>query len=48
MANSVEPDQIAPKGAVWSWSALFAYTILWDTLVYKILGLTVLHIFQME
>ena len=23
-ANSVDPDQTAPKGAVWSWSTLFA------------------------
>ena len=28
MANSVDPDQTAPLGAVWSWFALFAYTIL--------------------
>ena len=28
MANSVDPDQTAPSGAVWSWSALFAYAIL--------------------
>ena len=28
MANSVEPDQTAPSGAVWSGSALFAYAIL--------------------
>ena len=27
-----------PKGAVWSWSALYAYAILSETLVYKILG----------
>ena len=38
MANSVDPDQTAPSGAVWSGSALFAYAILSDTLVYKILG----------
>ena len=25
MANSVDPDQTAPLGAVWSGSALFAY-----------------------
>ena len=35
--NSVDPDQTAPEGAVWSGSALFAYTILSDTLVYEIL-----------
>ena len=38
MANSVDPDQIAPEGAVWSGSALFAYAILSETLVYEILG----------
>ena len=27
MANSVDIDQTAPSGAVWSRSALFAYTI---------------------
>ena len=34
MANSVDPDQITPV----FWSALFAYVILSDTLVFKILG----------
>ena len=38
MANSVDPDQTTPSGAVWSGSALFAYAILSDTLVYRILG----------
>ena len=38
MANSVQPDQTAPSGAVWSGSALFAYAILSETLVYKSLG----------
>ena len=33
MANSVDPDQTAPSG-----SALFAYVILSDTLVFEILG----------
>ena len=28
MANSVDPDQTASEGAVWSVSALFAYAIL--------------------
>ena len=37
-ANSVDPDQTAPLGAVWSGSALFACAISLDTLVYKILG----------
>ena len=37
MANSVDPDQTAPEGAIWSGSALFAHAILSDTLVYKIL-----------
>ena len=38
MANSVDPDQTAPSGAVWSGSTLFAYTISSETLIYKILG----------
>ena len=37
-ANSVDPDQTAPPGAVWSGSALFAFAILSDTLVYEIFG----------
>ena len=36
MANSVDPDQTALSGAVWSGFTLFAYTILSETLVYKI------------
>ena len=35
MVNSVDPDQTAPEGAVWSGSALLAYVILSDTLVLK-------------
>ena len=38
MANSVDPDRTAPSWAVWSGSALFAYAILWENLVFKILG----------
>ena len=38
MANSVDPDQTAPEGAVWSGSVLFAYAILSETLVFEILG----------
>ena len=38
MANSEDPDQTAPSGAVWSGSALFAYGILSETLVFQILG----------
>ena len=38
MANSVDPDKTAPEGAVWAESALFAYAILSDTMVYEILG----------
>ena len=38
MANSVNSDQTAPSGAVWSGSALFAYAILLEILTYKILG----------
>ena len=37
MANSVDPDQTAPSGAVWSGYTPFAYAILSDTLVYEIL-----------
>ena len=32
MANSVDPDQTAPLGAVWSGSALFAQTYLSENL----------------
>ena len=45
MANSVDLDQIAPSGAVWSGSTLLAYAILSDTLVNKILGHTVAKVF---
>ena len=38
MANSVDPEQTAPSGAVWSGSALFAYVILSETLVFELLG----------
>ena len=41
MANSVDPDQTAPSGAVWSGSALFAlfaYGILSEILMFEILG----------
>ena len=38
MPYSVDPDQTAPEGAVLSGHALFAYAILSETLVYKILG----------
>ena len=38
MSVIVNPDQTAPSGAVWSGSALFAYTLLSETLVYEILG----------
>ena len=37
MENSVDPDQTALEGAVWSGSALFAYAILSETLVFEIL-----------
>ena len=32
MANSVDPDQTAPLGAVWSGSALFAQAYLSENL----------------
>ena len=38
MANSVDPDQTAASGAVWSGSTLFAYVILSDSLVFEFLG----------
>ena len=38
MINGVHSDQAAPEGAVWSGSALLAFAILSETLVYKILG----------
>ena len=38
MANSEDSDQTAPSGAVWSGSALFAYAILPEALVYEIFG----------
>ena len=41
IANSVDPDQTAPLGAVWSGSALFAQTYLSEnlgTLRYKLSG----------
>ena len=37
MANNVDTDQTALSGTVWSGSALFAYAILSETLVYEIL-----------
>ena len=38
MANSEDPDQTAPLGAVWSRSALFTYGILSEILVFEIFG----------
>ena len=32
IANSVDPDQTAPRGAVWSGSAMFAQTYLSENL----------------
>ena len=37
MANSVDPDQSAPVGAIWSESTLLEYSILSKTLVCEIL-----------
>ena len=39
MANSEDPDQTTPSGVVWSGSALFAFGILSETLVFESLGL---------
>ena len=38
VANSVDPDQTAHSGEVWSESTFFAYPILSDIFVYEILG----------
>ena len=38
MAKHVDNDQTAPLGADWSGSALFAYVIFPDTLVFEILN----------
>ena len=38
MAKGEDPDQTASTEAVWSGSALFAYAILLEMFVYKILG----------
>ena len=38
MAKSVDLDQTAPSGAVWSGSALFGMPFLSETMMYKILG----------
>ena len=35
MANSVDPDQTAPSGAVWSGSALLGYAIQSEILKYE-------------
>ena len=35
MANSVDPDQIAASGAVWSGFTLFVYAILLETKFYR-------------
>ena len=45
MVNSVDPDQTAPLGAVWSESALLVYAISLDTLVYEILGHLPYHVY---
>ena len=37
MANSVDPDQTAPLGAVWSGSALFAQTYLSENRIITVL-----------
>ena len=39
MANSVDPDQTAPVGAVWSGSTLFAQTYLFEYLAYNFIQL---------
>ena len=39
MANSVDPDQTAPLGAVWSGSALFAQAYLSENLGSLFIGI---------
>ena len=41
IANSVDPDQTAPLGAVWSGSALFAQTYLSEN--FRILRYVISH-----
>ena len=43
MANSEDPDQTAPSGAVWSGSALFAYGILSETFKHQFTVIAPLH-----
>ena len=45
-ANSVDPDQTAPPGAVWSGYALFAYAISSDKILYEILGYVSYYVFM--
>ena len=49
MANSVDPDQTAPLGAVWSGSALFAQAYLsknlWSLLLVQVFGMLWFEIF---
>ena len=35
MANSVDPDQTSPSGAIWSRSALFAFTKMFQYLIFS-------------
>ena len=37
-SNTVDLDQTVLSGAVWSGSAMFAYAIVSETLLYEILG----------
>ena len=39
MVNSIDLDQISAEESVWSVSALFAYAILSETLVYEFLAI---------
>ena len=48
MANSVDPDQTAPSGAVWSESTLFAYAISSKALVCGILEHLPYRIYDMH
>ena len=46
LANSVDPDQTAPEGAICSGSTVFGYAVLSETVLYKILGDLLYFIFS--
>ena len=48
IANSVNPDQTAPLGAVWSGSALSAQTCLSEDLGSLLVRHTLVHLFELH